>query len=236
MRFASAILTAILLTATCQSQTFTINYSSASLSGTPASLPVTASTAPAPLTASSVTRSSDLVAQPVGTTPTFNSSNFPLVNTVSSGVGYLTVTLNPNGGVIDLNSVTFLVNRDIRGPKDVFLRSSLDLFAANLAFLTNLNPNSTGTALTVTGLSGAFDTITTPIEFRVYGVAATNSTGLLGVLDTGGQSAVTITGGFTPVPEPAAVGLLAAAGLGLVGLYRKRVGLSLLQREKSRET
>ena len=134
MRFASAILTAIILTATAQSQTFTINYSSASLSGTPALLPVTASTAPAPLTASSVTRSSDLVAQPAlpagTTTPTFNSSNFPTVSTVSSGVRYLTVTLNPNGGVLDLNSVTFLVNRDTRGPKDVFLRSSLDLFAA----------------------------------------------------------------------------------------------------------
>jgi hypothetical protein len=161
----------------------------------------------------------------VGAPPAFISSNFPAATTVSTGIGYVTFTINPNGGVLDMNSVTFNVNRDTKGPKDVFLRSSLDGFTANLASLTNLTPNSTAMPLTVINLSGPFDTITTPIEFRLYGVNASAAIGTFGVFNSPTQSAVVVTGGFSPVPEPAHIGLLCAA---CFGVWRWRMGIGSL--------
>lgn len=206
--------------APAQFSNFTITYSSAGASSAGASL--SAAGVPSGLTASTVGRTGVTA---VAGTNSFDSTGFSTVNAFDP-TRFLSFTLNPGGGVLDLNSVSVVVNRDSAGTKNTEVRSSLNNFATTLAGPTSLTPNAAGTVIAASGLTGAFDAIVAPIEFRIYGYDSTQSTGVLNLFNgsTAGQNAVTITGGFNPVPEPATVGLAGAVGLGLLRLARRRRG------------
>lgn len=120
--------------------------------------------------------------------------------------------LEPDAGkTLDLDAISFAASDFFLGPDTLQLRSSLDGFASPVAAATV--PTLPGT-LTFT-LPGAYDAVSGPVTFAVFGYDAASS--LLGVL---GVDDLTVTGSVVPEPHEYA----AAATLGLLGfaMWRRR--------------
>ncbi|MBL0358648.1 MAG: hypothetical protein IPP72_18080 [Chitinophagaceae bacterium] len=112
---------------------------------------------------------------------------------------YYEVTITPNPGkVLNLTSMTFRFQRSGTGPRQSFVRSSVDGYANNLAASINpanpllsvvatnkfqvTDPTTLGQDGCTVTLGGApFTGITTPVTFRFYGVNAEAVTGSFSV-------------------------------------------------------
>jgi Lamin Tail Domain/Abnormal spindle-like microcephaly-assoc'd, ASPM-SPD-2-Hydin len=113
---------------------------------------------------------------------------------------YYQVTLTPSVGYnLDLNSITFTIQRSGTGIRQYAVRSSLDSYANNLP--ASINPANTNLSVvatnifqivdTATGANGgstitlnaSYDAITTPITFRFYGFNAEASGGTFSIDD-----------------------------------------------------
>lgn len=112
---------------------------------------------------------------------------------------YYQVTLTPSVGCsIDLNNITFALQRSATGIRQYAVRSSVDGYAANLS--ASINPTNanlsvvatnvfqvadvnTAQAGTTVTLGTAYDVITTPVTFRFYGFNAEATTGTFSIDD-----------------------------------------------------
>ncbi len=143
-----------------------------------------------------------------------------------AGNDYYTFTVTaPAGQAFNFSSLVVNTQRTIVGPTTIQLRTSLDAFAASVGTITGLPTAATPQTFNLDGLDAASTMTTTPVEFRLYAFGDTSVSGGNGSLrltniltDTG----VDLNGTLTPVPEPATVLATSAAGLGLVGLLRRR--------------
>jgi len=110
---------------------------------------------------------------------------------------YYQVTLTPALGYsLDLNSITFTVERSPTGIRQYVVRSSLDSYAGNLP--ATINPSNTDLSVVATNifqirditstengstitLDNSYDVITTPVTFRFYGFNAEGDGGTFSI-------------------------------------------------------
>lgn len=141
---------------------------------------------------------------------------------------YYEVTLTPQAGyTLDLDTISFTVQRSSTGIRSYSVRSSLDGYAANLSasispangnlgvganndfqYLLDSLSNAQGGSLVTLG--APFDVLSAPVTFRFYGWNAEGTGGTFSI-DT-----VIYSGTTTAVPEPGAIAFL--AGFGILGL------------------
>ena len=126
---------------------------------------------------------------------------------------YFTWTIAPNAGYeLDLTSLVYVGQRSSTGPNSFSLRSSLDGFAASIGA-----PVATGTTIDLS--AAAYQSLTGPVEFRLYGWGGTSAAGTYSVNDfsfSGDVSAV------VEVPEPAVIALVVPVlGLAMVAFRRR---------------
>lgn len=129
---------------------------------------------------------------------------------------YWAFIISPNAGIeLDLTDLTFRIGGSASINTTIFVRSSLDGFAATLG---SFNHTGAGVSATdrVVNLSGdSFQNLTAPVEFRFYAFDNSTSTSNAGArLDS-----IVLNGNTAVVPEPSAVLVLA---LGLAGLSLRR--------------
>jgi len=121
---------------------------------------------------------------------------FPAADTASR---YFQFTLTPNPGrSVTISAVKFKWQRSGTGPRQVFVRSSIDNFSSNLpANISPLNNNLStvsfnkiqmndtategqdGSTITLSGAS--YTNITTPVTFRIYGINAESTNGIFSI-------------------------------------------------------
>lgn len=148
---------------------------------------------------------------------------------------YYEVTVTPTGGTtLDLDAISFVLQRSSTGIRQYSVRSSLDSFAANLAASitsadldlsvvstpqlnifqvadTSTNANS-GSRITLTA---EYNAIKDPLTFRFYGWNAEALGGTFSIDD------VAFIGQTTAVPEPGAASLV-LGGLACMAARRRR--------------
>jgi len=145
---------------------------------------------------------------------------------------YYEVTLTPNGGyLLDLDAISFTIQRSGTGIRSYAVRSSLDGYSANLPasispananlgvgaadeFQYLFDANSTAQNGSLVTLGAPFDALTSAITFRFYGWNAETAIGTFS-LDN-----VAFSGAASPVPEPSAASL-AMAGCFLSFVVRR---------------
>ena len=95
---------------------------------------------------------------------------------------YFTFTLTPTSGFsINFDSLTGTWQTSGTGPRNYAFRSSLDGFTSNIA--TGAPPNNSSAAFNLSLSAAAFDSITTAIEFRIYGWGGSNAAGTFSIND-----------------------------------------------------
>lgn len=130
--------------------------------------------------------------------PTGATNGSDVFSGVLSATQYFSVTLTPAAGYsLDLNTITFTMQRSGTGIRQFVVRSSLDGYTSNLpASISPANANlsvvatdvfqvldassSANNGSTIT-LGAPFDNITTAVTFRVYGYNAEAAGGSFGV-------------------------------------------------------
>ncbi len=157
----------------------------------------------------------------------FLGNNWPLIASPVANQDYFSFTIAAQTGLrIDLSSggMSLEVAINKNGPGELVVRSSLDNFATNIAApytpTVNLTQDTFAFAPYLSAI-GITSPVSGPIEFRMYGYQAgkTNKQLWLGST-TAVPNAVQVTGGTTPVPEPA--WLLSAATLAAGLSWRSR--------------
>lgn len=158
----------------------------------------------------------------------YDSANWDTGNTFpgSSSGSYVSFSFQiAPGYVLDPTSLRFNYVDDGRelGPLRIDLRSNSDAFATSLFLDTD--PRD-GQLKNVTDLS--LDSVTGFAEYRFYGYAASDSSGILGfannagLLFAGNPMAVMLEGDLTVVPEPRHVALAAGLAATFALLLRRR--------------
>jgi trimeric autotransporter adhesin len=113
---------------------------------------------------------------------------------------YFSFILTPDSGyALSLLSFSYSSTTGGTGPTGFSLRSSVDGFTANIG-----SPNSSGTTITLTNTS--FQSLSSGIEFRLYGWGATSGSGAFGIND------FSFSGTLSAVPEPASYAVVAGLG------------------------
>ncbi|MBN1928890.1 MAG: PEP-CTERM sorting domain-containing protein [Chlorobiaceae bacterium] len=123
---------------------------------------------------------------------------------------YFTFILDANDGYqMSLTSFSYTGQRSSTGPSAFAFRSSLDSFATDIG-----TPAATGATIDLSASS--FQSLTGPVEFRLYGYSAGGSTGTFGVEN------YAFNGEVAAIPEPQTLSLLGVGAL-LLLLKRRRM-------------
>ncbi len=107
----------------------------------------------------------------------YNANGFTTSTTTLDPNDYFEFTLTPATGYdIDFSSFDYTAQSSSSGPVSFSFRSSVDAFGSDIG-----SPTATGTTISLTG--SAFQNITSPITFRIYGYGATLATGTFSIND-----------------------------------------------------
>ncbi len=150
---------------------------------------------------------------------------------------YFGVTLTPQSGFsVNLDTITFTIQRSGTGIRNYAVRSSLDGFAANLP--ASINPANSNLGVdgannfqwlldaTITPQNGSlitldssYDSLTAPVSFRFYGWNAEAVTGTFSIDNVAfGESVLAV-----PEPSTLVLGALGLGGLCVVRRIRQRI-------------
>lgn len=218
-RFFAALLLVFAACARAQSQSFSLAYDFAGLSGNQATTPVRASSLIAGLSATDLVRGPGLGA--ASGTGSFAASGFS--TTGWNADDWFGWSVGPaSGHALTLTTVVVPERRSASGIRGFALRSSRDNFASDL--YTAFVPDDTLVRRHSIALGSAFAGVETSVEFRLYGYQAESTSGTwrLGTSSTASENPLRIvpellvTGSLeatrVTAPEPSAWVLL---GLGL---------------------
>jgi hypothetical protein len=199
-------------------QTTLVTYDFTTAPGNQATTPAT--TVVGNMTAASIGRGTGLTS--IAGADSINAGSWPTTTTIDPNDYFaFLLTPAPDHG-LDVDTIEFSYRRSPSGPLNVVLRSSLDAFAGDITTLTLTNDGSFHRAPPLV-LGSAFDGVTSPVEFRIYGHSATNN---LGTLRIGGDgtpaipNTLIVTGAV--IPEPTTLALLSVGVMGLVARRRKK--------------
>ena len=193
--------------------------------------------------ASAMTFSGNLTAQPPGFTGTYSSvqagfstagnaffRSSSLTTSESGAVAgndYFSFALTPTSGGLTFTSLTFDLGGNLAGSPAVapftsfaFVRTSLDGFASNVGSVESFDATTAASAFAnkTVNFSGAlFQNVTQPVEFRVYIYSSID-----GFNQTANDSIVRLDNvELSAIPEPSAWILSLAGAVGLLGLRRR---------------
>lgn len=123
---------------------------------------------------------------------------------------YFTWTITPTGGAtLNLTSFVYTGQASGTGPTTFSFRTSADSFSTGLGTAT-----ATGATITLTG--GAFQGLSSALEFRLYGWGASSASGTFSVND------FTFNGSVSAIPEPSTYAALAGASALGLSIWRRR--------------
>jgi len=123
---------------------------------------------------------------------------------------YFNFIITPASGyLLNLTSFKYTGRSSDNGPTSFAFRSSLDSFTADIG-----SPTATGTTIDLT--STAFQSLQSPVEFRLFGWGASTGGGTFSVND------FSFAGNVVAVPEPGSLTLAAIAVAGGLGVRRLR--------------
>ncbi|HMP22226.1 MAG TPA: T9SS type A sorting domain-containing protein [Ferruginibacter sp.] len=109
----------------------------------------------------------------------FNASNWPTAASVDLNK-YFSFTMTSNAGyAIDFINFSYTMQRSATGPQTFAVRSSVDGFATNIATITE-----TGTTEVLKNVSltaAAYQNISSPITYRIYGYSASGGGGTFSI-------------------------------------------------------
>lgn len=122
---------------------------------------------------------------------------------VESHQDYFEFAITPSSGVtLDLDAIAFGERRSAAGVHGLTLRSSLDGYVSNVAGLIEV-PDDGETRDHVLALGSAFDAITSPVTFRLYGYLSETFSGRWGIANHSELGAFRVSGVATlPASEP----------------------------------
>ncbi|MGE5184666.1 MAG: hypothetical protein ACM31C_21490 [Acidobacteriota bacterium] len=156
----------------CQHPTTGVLATWSFTSATGSQTSTTAASAATGVTASSFTRSASLTA--VSGAGSINSSNWATSASRDSSRYYTLTITPPSGCTMSLTSAAIDAKTSTSGPASASIASDADSFAQT----STVAPNSTSSpSLSVTGATGA-------VEIRIYGYAATSTSGTMRVQNT----------------------------------------------------
>lgn len=178
MRPVLLALLVLLATASASAQDFTVAYTFPGSAGNEATLPADA--APVGTTPSPISRGPGL--SPASAAGAFSSLSYTAGGTLDQALAagdYFEIALAPEAGyAFSLTSLQFSTQRSATGPQRGELRSSLDGFQSAIG-----SPIAHPTALAPVGpfdlSSAAFQSLSAPVTFRLYGYAASSASGTL---------------------------------------------------------
>ena len=164
------------------------------LSGAAVSAPVT-STDPSVQSAGDVTRGAGLTA--ASNNGAFSSSGWTGGSAPDANDCYqFSITPAP-GNILDIDTLHFAEARSATGIAMFEVRSSLDNFASVIDVAVAV-PDDTATRDHSIALGTAFDEISAPVTFRIYGYAAEGSTGTWRLINHSVQLGLVLEGSATP--------------------------------------
>jgi len=204
--FCLAILS--LTVSTTQSPAALINFSFNGSAGDEISLAPDAQ--PAHLTVSSMTRGSGITAS--SASGTFSAKSWTTGSTADLN-DYFSFSITPQTGhELSLTSLILDEQRSGTGIRSWAVRSSLDSFVSDLATFSVPDNNSLRFDQTTT-LDGAFNGITSEIEFRIYGYEAEGNAGTWRLDNVRVNGLLTSPAARVPESLPASFSSLALCGV-----------------------
>jgi hypothetical protein len=161
-----------------------------------------------PLSATVGSMSRGLGLTPSASAGTFSSKSWTTVS-VLDATDYYSFSITPSTGFgMTLTSLVLDERRSSTGIRNWSVRSSLDSFASDLASFAVPDNDDVRTSQS-TALGSAFESLTSGLEFRIYGYSSESGAGTWRIDN------VQLSGTLTAVPEPHEYAIV--AGLGLLG-------------------
>lgn len=205
-----------LTVSTTQSPAALINFSFNGSAGDEVSLAPDAQ--PAHLTISSMTRGSGVIAS--GAAGTFSAKSWTTGNTADLN-DYFSFSITPQAGYeLSLTSLILDEQRSGTGIQSWAVRSSLDSFVSDLGTFSVPDNTSLRSDQTTT-LDASFNSITSAIEFRIYGYEAEGNAGTWRLDNVRLEGLLTSPAAPASVPESLPAGFDSLALCGVIFFSRK---------------
>ena len=135
---------------------------------------------------------------------------------------YFEFTVAPSSGfALNMSQLQFNVRKSGSGAGSAEVRSSLDSYGATVGTALTVNSAAAGTDGIVSLTGAAFQGVSTPITFRIYGYNSQNAGGSM-QLQNGTAGGLEISGTVIAIPEPASLALVGLTLLPGAALLRRR--------------